>query len=148
MSIRHHNDPPERSAEEQAETNASTTRSALRRQAKVRRENGKERQLLRTWDQLPLFADERSLSDAVMGPGRYTQWRAVVPLLERRGFPAIDALMGGRYVPAVKAFFDREYRVGMDGPPARAPHQPAALGAAHRPAEFGQWKKRPKSTGA
>jgi hypothetical protein len=32
----------------------------------------------------------------------------MVPLLEGRGFPATDHLIGGRYEPAVKAFFDRE----------------------------------------
>jgi hypothetical protein len=32
-----------------------------------------------------------------------------VPLYEREGFPRIDPVMGGRYVPAVKAFFDRQY---------------------------------------
>jgi hypothetical protein len=72
---------------------------------------GSPRRRAVTLQELPLFADERSLSDAVLGRGKYTHWRAVVPLLERRGFPTIDGLMGGRYWPAVKAFFDREYRV-------------------------------------
>ena len=46
-------------------------------------------------------------------------------MLEGRGFPKIDGLMGGRYWPAVKAFFDREYRIdanyhvaARDGPEA------------------------------
>ena len=80
---------------------------------------------------LPLFADERALSEAIMGHGKYTAWRAIVPLLERRGFPTIDGLMGGRYTLAVKAFFDREYGIGSA----------AQASAPHRPAELGAWKK-------
>lgn len=81
-----------------------------------------------TLEELPLFADERSLSDAVLGHGSYTHWRAIVPLLERRGFPKVDGLMGGRYTRAVRAFFDREY--GIHGATqVSAPHQPADLGA-------------------
>ncbi|TKV73297.1 hypothetical protein FDV58_37725 [Bradyrhizobium elkanii] len=88
----------------------------------------RERQI--TLRDLPLFADERSLSEAFLGSGRYTHWRAVIPLLEVRGFPKVDGLMGGRYVPAVKAFFDREY--GIHGAlQISAPHAPVRLGAAH-----------------
>jgi hypothetical protein len=88
-----------------------------------------------TLRELPLFADERMLSEAILGRGKYSQWRAIAPLLERRGFPTIDGLMGGRYTPAVKAFFDREYRVsGSEN--VRAPHAPAELGA---------WKKERKT---
>ncbi|MDQ2080518.1 hypothetical protein RA307_10025 [Xanthobacteraceae bacterium Astr-EGSB] len=36
-------------------------------------------------------------------------WRAKAIVLERSGLPRIDPLMGGRYWPAVKAFFDRLY---------------------------------------
>lgn len=51
-------------------------------------------------------------------------------LLEGRGFPKVDGLMGGRYVPAVRAFFDREYGLLPRGSlVASAPHQPAKLGA-------------------
>lgn len=86
-----------------------------------------------TLEQLPLFADERSLSEAVLGRGMYSHWRAVVTLLEGRGFPKIDGLMGGRYTRAVRAFFDREYRVHGDTQISE-PDQPADLGAL--------WKKR------
>ena len=81
-------------------------------------------------DKLPLFASEEAISAALLGPGKTVAFRQIVPLLERRGFPTIDGLMGGRYVPAVKAFFDREYRVsGSEN--VRAPHAPAELGAYH-----------------
>jgi hypothetical protein len=111
--------------------------SATREQGKHRRLNGDEpvRRRQITIEQLPLFADERSLSEAVLGRGKYTHWRAVVPLLEGRGFPKIDGLMGGRYWPAVKAFFDREYDV-QGASQVSAPHMPAQLGAS--------WKKRDK----
>ncbi|RZM99942.1 hypothetical protein CWO91_34795 [Bradyrhizobium genosp. SA-3] len=81
-----------------------------------------------TLEQLPLFADERSLSEAILGPGTYTAWRAIVPLLERRGFPKIDGLMGGRYTRAIRAFFDREYGIG-GVTQVLSPDGPAELGA-------------------
>jgi len=81
-----------------------------------------------TLEELPLFPDERSLSEAVLGCGKYSHWRAVVTLLERRGFPTIDGLMSGRYWPAVKAFFDREYDI-HGASQVSAPHTPADLGA-------------------
>lgn len=86
----------------------------------------------RTLDELPAFASEDDLATALMGTGKITAFRAVVPLLEKRGFPTIDGLMGGRYVPAVKAFFNREYAV--DGE--------AQVSAPHAPAELGTWKKQ------
>ncbi len=67
----------------------------------------------------PCLADERSLSEAVLGRGKYTHWRAIIPLLEGRGFPKIDGLMGGRYTAAVRAYFDREYGIGGVTPYSR-----------------------------
>ena len=32
-------------------------------------------------------------------------WRQIAPQLEREGLPRIDPLMGGRFWPAVEAFF-------------------------------------------
>ena len=58
---------------------------------------------------LPLFAADEAISSAFMGPGKTAEWRQIAALLETRGLPKIDALMGGRYVPAVRAFFDKEY---------------------------------------
>jgi hypothetical protein len=81
-------------------------------------------------DELPLFASEEAISAALMGPGKTTEWRQIAPLLERRGFPTIDGLMGGRYVRAIKAFFDREYAV----------HGASQVSAPHAPAELGTWK--------
>lgn len=67
-------------------------------------------------DALPLFSDDAQIGLALLGPGRMGEWRSIAALLERRGLPKIDTLMGGRYVPAVKAFFDREYGIDRPGP--------------------------------
>ena len=85
-----------------------------------------------TLDQLPLFADDPSIGVALFGPDRAGEWRSIASLLEARGLPKIDALMGGRYVPAVRAFFDRDY--GLSG--SSAPLAPDG------PEELGAWKKR------
>jgi hypothetical protein len=81
-------------------------------------------------DKLPLFANEQALATALLGPGKVEHWNQIVPLLERRGFPIIDGLMGGRYTPAVRKFFDHNYRID-DGQVAAAPHAPAELGSWH-----------------
>ncbi len=36
-------------------------------------------------------------------------WAAKVIILERQGFPKIDPIMGARYLPAVRAWWDRRY---------------------------------------
>lgn len=84
-------------------------------------------------DGLPLFASEEQLSRALMGPGKISEWRQIAPLLERRGLPTVDGLLGGRYVPAVRAFFDRQYGVS-DQFVKSSPHMPAELGAWKRSA--------------
>lgn len=86
-------------------------------------------------DKLPLFASEEAVAGALMGPGRTAEWRQIAPLLERRGLPTVDGLMGGRYTPALKAFFDREYGV----------HGDTQVLAPHMPAELGAWKKNTRS---
>jgi hypothetical protein len=50
---------------------------------------------------------ERQVADAVLGPGHFQEWRERVPILERDGLPLIDELMGGRYLPAVRKFFEQ-----------------------------------------
>jgi hypothetical protein len=84
----------------------------------------------RTFDDLPLFASDEAISEVLMGAGKTKEWLAILPLLERRGFPSIDGLMGGRYTPSVKAFFDREYKV----------HGELQIHEPHRKAELGSWK--------
>lgn len=79
-----------------------------------------------TWG-LPLFASDEAIGAAVLGEAKAGDWSKIAPLLEQRGLPKVDLLMGGRYVPAVKAFFDHEYRL-TDGP-LPAPRGVENLGA-------------------
>lgn len=71
---------------------------------------------LRALESLPAFPTDSDLGKALLGPRRAGEWRALAPLLERRGLPKIDPLMGGRYVPAVRAFFDAENGLGQNRP--------------------------------
>jgi hypothetical protein len=58
-------------------------------------------------DRLPLFATDRELAIAVVGKDRATMWiKAVIPQLERKGFPRIEPLHDGRPVPLVKKFYN------------------------------------------
>jgi hypothetical protein len=41
-----------------------------------------------------------------------TGWSSKVIILEREGFPRVDPLMGGRYWPACKAWWNRRYGLG------------------------------------
>lgn len=36
-------------------------------------------------------------------------WPGLAAVLERSGVPKVDVMMGGRYWPAVQAFFDRRH---------------------------------------
>jgi hypothetical protein len=72
-------------------------------------------------ESLPLFATDDIIGAALLGADRVREWRQMVPLLESRGLPKVDQLMGGRYVPAVRAFFDDQYGLGRDGSPLLAP---------------------------
>ena len=82
----------------------------------------------RTIDSLPMFAADEDISIALMGPGKKNEWLQTAALLEPRGLPKVDAMMGGRYVPAVKRFFDNEYGL-IGGPVLAAPDGPEELGA-------------------
>ena len=39
------------------------------------------------------------------------EWSAKATILERHGLPRVDPLMGGRYWPAIRAFWDRRYGI-------------------------------------
>lgn len=69
-------------------------------------------------DNLPLFAADHDIGIALLGPDRACEWPSLVPLYERQGFPKIDAVMGGRYVPAIRAFFDQQYGLAAAIPAA------------------------------
>lgn len=77
---------------------------------------------------LPLYADDKAIGAAVLGPERSGEWVAMAPLLENRGLPKIDALHGGRYVPSVARWY--EYFNGVTSVAPSAPRgiaKPEAL---------------------
>lgn len=57
-----------------------------------------------------LHPRESETARLVMGD-RHEMWDAVAAKFESRGLPPIDPVMGGRYWPAVRAFFDRRNRM-------------------------------------
>jgi hypothetical protein len=59
-----------------------------------------------TISDLPLFADDEQIGEAVLGPEKRREFAGIATLLERDGMPKINPLWGGRYVPSVKAFLD------------------------------------------
>lgn len=69
----------------------------------------KKRRPSLTFAELPLFATDDELGVALLGRARSVVWRNLVPSFEQAGLPKNDPQMGGRYVPAVKAFFDHQY---------------------------------------
>ncbi len=73
-----------------------------------------------SFDALPLFPSEDQLALAILGK-RARDWPQIAAHYEREGLPAVDPVMGARYAPAVRAFFDRVWNVGApnvgrDGP--------------------------------
>jgi hypothetical protein len=58
-------------------------------------------------DALPLFASDQEIALAIVGKAKAQYWlKAVLPTLERRGFPAEDPLHTGRAVPLVRKFYE------------------------------------------
>jgi hypothetical protein len=68
---------------------------------------------LLTIDRLPLFSDDESIGEAVLGRERAGEFKGIAALFEPRGMPTISPVYGGRYVPAVKAFLDKMH--GLSG---------------------------------
>lgn len=63
-------------------------------------------------DSLPLFATDREIAVAVAGRARADYWqKAVLPALERSGFPAVDPLHLARPVPLVKRFYEAYFGI-------------------------------------
>ncbi len=61
------------------------------------------------WHQLPLFATDEEIGEALLGWARRCEFAPLAQLHERDGMPKISPVWGGRYVPAVKAFLDAQY---------------------------------------
>jgi hypothetical protein len=72
-------------------------------------------------DHLPLFATDDLIGTALLGADRVQEWRQIAPLLETRGLPKVDHVMGGRYVPAVVAYFNHQYGLDHGGNVPLAP---------------------------
>lgn len=51
-------------------------------------------------------------------------WRAKAIVLERSGLPRIDPVMGGRFWPAVEAYFDNRYGLSRHARVQQIPFQP------------------------
>jgi hypothetical protein len=69
----------------------------------------------------PLFATDEVIGEALLGARRVKEWRQIAPMLEARGLPRVDPLMGGRYTRALIAFFDHEYGLDHGGDVLLAP---------------------------
>lgn len=57
-----------------------------------------------------LYPDEKELARVLLGE-RSGQWKTICKIEERHGLPRISPVYGGRYWPAVKAFYDRRHRM-------------------------------------
>lgn len=87
----------------------------------------------RTLNDLPLFASDEDIGEAVLGHARRKEFEGLATLLEPQGMPRISLLWKCRYVPAVKAYLDfssglgpRPLTVNPGGPERRwiKPQQP------------------------
>jgi hypothetical protein len=54
-----------------------------------------------------LFPSEAEVARRLSQDAR--SWAAKAHMLEREGLPRVDPIMGGRYWPAVEAFWNRRY---------------------------------------
>jgi hypothetical protein len=58
--------------------------------------------------ELPLFPSEDQIAALVVGPERAKDWPAIAAVLEKRAFPKIDPLYGGRSLAKVLAWFKQD----------------------------------------
>jgi hypothetical protein len=63
------------------------------------------------------YPDDAELARVLLGD-RAKRWPEIVVIEERHGFPRLDPLYGGRYWPAVQAFYAR--RAKIDPPATKA----------------------------
>ncbi|OHV81767.1 hypothetical protein [Rhizobium sp. LCM 4573] len=88
---------------------------------------------------LPLFATDQELAVAIVGRARSEMWiKAVIPQLERKGFPRIDPLHDGRPVALVRRFYEGYFGIAS-GFNVATPDGEERLG------EWKNRRKRPKS---
>lgn len=74
----------------------------------MKADNDNARAAFKTFDALPLFATDRELAVAIVGPERASEWmkNSFPSLANRPGFPPVDPFHKGRAVPLVKLFYD------------------------------------------
>ncbi|ABR60150.1 hypothetical protein Smed_1300 [Sinorhizobium medicae WSM419] len=90
--------------------------------------------------QLPMFATDQQLAIAIVGKDRASMWvKAIIPQLERKGFPRIDPLHDGRPVPLVRRFYEGYFGITA-GFAAAAPDGEERLGLWKR-----ERNRKPKS---
>lgn len=64
---------------------------------------------------MPLYPSEAQIARAVLG-SRAKDWPRIAKTLEdKEGLPRVNALMGGRFWPAVVAFFHGWQHISLDG---------------------------------
>lgn len=61
-----------------------------------------------TLSDLPLYASDEQIGEAVLGWQRRCEFKALAALREKHGMPKVSTYWGGRYVPAVKRFLDAD----------------------------------------
>jgi hypothetical protein len=67
-------------------------------------------------DRTPLYPDEATIALAVLGPKRAKEWPYIAVHLENKhGLPRVDREMGGRFWPAVEAYFRIRHGMPVDG---------------------------------
>lgn len=72
----------------------------------MKADNDNRSAAFRSLDALPLFATDKEIAIAVVGRSNAENWRRnVLPILEGRSFPRIDALHGGRPVALVQQYY-------------------------------------------
>lgn len=71
-----------------------------------------------TLNDLPLYASDEEIGEAVLGYERKQEFSAFAALCERDGMPKINPFWGGRYVPSVKAYLDFENGLLTSAPAA------------------------------
>jgi hypothetical protein len=65
---------------------------------------------------IPLYPDEATIALLVLGPKGAKDWPRVAQFLEdKHGLPRVDELMGGRFWPAVVAYFRIRHGMKVDG---------------------------------
>jgi hypothetical protein len=70
-----------------------------------------------------LYVTEAELARRILGGTGTKRWSNIVSILEREGLPQIDPLMGGRFWPAVRAFFERRHGLRLEQVPSSADGQ-------------------------